>query len=349
MASGPTRGLLPPRKELSAGGKKVYKYQITNIGSSLTLGTFCHENGHMLCGYPDIYDYDYDSNGGAGGFCLMNSGGHGTNPVLISAYLKRAAGWTTTTELTSSSNLIGTLMATVGHADYNKIYRYANPAAPATEYFLFENRQKTGRDANIAASGIAIWHVDELGDQGQPEPRPQHLHANYEVTLVQADNLWHFQNDTNGGDSKDLYYLGNTAAAYTNTFSDNSSPDAHWWSGAASGLNVSSISSAGATMTLQFGLPANTILSRPRTAASTSTSDSTQTDHMGRQHHGQREDRALQGRRPAFRVCPPTKPTTAATRGRSPPGSPLATTTPSRSAAWTPRPMRIPATRRFPS
>ena len=39
----------------------------------LTLGTFCHENGHMLCGYPDIYDYDSDSEGGAGMFCLMNS------------------------------------------------------------------------------------------------------------------------------------------------------------------------------------------------------------------------------------------------------------------------------------
>ena len=250
---------LASTKELSGGGKKVSKYQITNIGSSLTLGTFCHENGHMLCGYPDIYDYDYDSVGGAGGFCLMNSGGHGTNPVLICAYLKRAAGWTTTTDLTSASSFTGTLVATVGDVDYNKIFRYPKPGT-ATEYFLFENRRKTGRDANIAASGIAIWHIDELGNKNNQSMLPNTSHANYEVTLVQADNLWHFQSDTNSGDSKDLYYLGNTAAAYTNTFNDNSAPHAHWWSGAASGLNVSNISAAGTTMTLQFGLPANTVV-----------------------------------------------------------------------------------------
>ena len=146
----------------------------------------------------------------------------------------------------------------MGHADYNKIYRYANPGT-TTEYFLFENRQKTGRDAGIPASGIAIWHIDELGNHNNQSLVPNTTHANYEVTLVQADNLWHFQSNTNSGDSKDLYYLGNTAAAYTNTFNDTSSPNAKWWSGAASGLNVYNFSSSGATMTLQFGLPANTI------------------------------------------------------------------------------------------
>ncbi|MCX8091529.1 MAG: M6 family metalloprotease domain-containing protein, partial [Verrucomicrobiae bacterium] len=47
-------------------GMSVFRYQITNIGNELEIGTFCHENGHMLCGYPDIYDYDYASSGGAG-------------------------------------------------------------------------------------------------------------------------------------------------------------------------------------------------------------------------------------------------------------------------------------------
>ena len=83
-------------QDLSPGGKKVWEYQISNIGSNLELGTFCHESGHLLCGFPDIYDYDSGvgaSSGGAGRFCLMNSGGHGGNPVQICAYLKRAAGW----------------------------------------------------------------------------------------------------------------------------------------------------------------------------------------------------------------------------------------------------------------
>ena len=70
-------------QELSPGGKKVWRYQITNIGNTLAIGTFCHENGHMLCGYPDIYDYEYDSVGGAGNFCLMDYGGFDHNPVQI--------------------------------------------------------------------------------------------------------------------------------------------------------------------------------------------------------------------------------------------------------------------------
>jgi M6 family metalloprotease-like protein/uncharacterized repeat protein (TIGR02543 family) len=241
-------------------GKSVYKYQLTNIGTSLAIGTFCHENGHMLCGYPDIYDYDYDAKGGAGGFCLMGTGAGTTNPVMTCAYLRRASGWTTVTELTSSSTLTGSLTATVGHADFNKIYRYANPAAPTTEYFLLENRQKTGRDANIGASGIAIWHVDQLGNRDNQSLIPNTSHANYECSLIQADNLWHFQSNTNSGDSKDLYYLGNTAAGYTNTFDDNTGPDANWWSGTPSGFRAYDFSSSGATMTFKVGLPPNSTM-----------------------------------------------------------------------------------------
>jgi len=245
--------------ELSLGdGKSLWKYQLTNIGGAPSIGTFCHENGHMLCGYPDLYDYDYDSKGGAGGFCLMGTGGNGTNPVMTCAYLRRASGWTSVTELTSSSTLTGSLTATVGHADFNKIYRYVNPAV-STEYFLIENRQKTGRDNNIGGSGIAIWHVDQLGNRDNQGLAANTTHANFECSLIQADNLWHFQTNTNAGDSKDLYYLGNTAAGYTNTFADNTAPDANWWSGTPSGLRLYDFSASGAAMTFKVGLPPNSV------------------------------------------------------------------------------------------
>jgi M6 family metalloprotease-like protein len=238
-------------------GKSVYKYQLTDIGSSLNIGTFCHENGHMLCGFPDIYDYGYDSTGGAGAFCLMNSGGGNT---LICAYLRRAAGWCTTTDFNNSTNFTASLTATVGHADFNKIYRYPNPAAPTTEYFLFENRQKTGRDSSIPASGIAIWHIDQLGNKDNQSRVRNTSHANYECTLIQADNLWHFNNDVNSGDSKDLYYLGNSASGYTNAFNDTTGPDANWWSGASSRLWAYNFSASGASMTFQLGVPTNTLV-----------------------------------------------------------------------------------------
>lgn len=233
-------------------GVKVYPYQITNIGSTLTLGTFCHENGHMLCDYPDIYDYDrvgndYDSKGGAGMFCLMNSGGSGGNPVQICAYLKRGSGWATTINLTSNSTLTASVTSAAG-AGFNTFYRFAKPGV-ATEYYLVENRQKSGRDANLPASGIAVWHIDELGNHNNQSLAYNSTHANYEVTLVQADNLWHFQNNVNSGDARDLYYSGNAAGGYTNAFTDATAPSARWWNGTASGLRFSNFSVSGSTMT----------------------------------------------------------------------------------------------------
>ncbi|HZV80850.1 MAG TPA: M6 family metalloprotease domain-containing protein, partial [Geobacteraceae bacterium] len=169
-------------------GKSVYLYQITNVGSSLELGTFCHENGHMLCDFPDLYDYGYDSVGGAGVFSLMGYGGSGTNPKQVDAYLKSAAGWATVTDLDSSSILTGTLVAAPG-SGYDNFYRYRRPGV-STEYFLLENRQKVGRDAGLPSAGIAVWHVDELGNRDNQSMTPNSLHRNYELTLVQADNLW---------------------------------------------------------------------------------------------------------------------------------------------------------------
>ncbi len=230
-------------------GVKIFPYQITNIGSSLELGTFCHENGHMLCGFPDIYDYGYDSVGGAGMFCLMDYGGGGGNPVQICAYLKRASGWATTVDLTSASTLTASLSASgVG---FNTFYRYVKPGV-STEYYLVENRQQSGRDTYIPASGIAIWHIDELGDKDNQNLAYNTAHANYEVTLVQADNLWHFQNNINAGDSLDLFYNGNAAFGYANQFNDLTAPCARWWDGSLSGVNFGSFSVNGPTMT--FGV-----------------------------------------------------------------------------------------------
>ncbi|HWH67822.1 MAG TPA: M6 family metalloprotease domain-containing protein, partial [Candidatus Sulfotelmatobacter sp.] len=240
--------------ELSPGGKKLYRYQVSNMGDRLELGTFCHENGHMLCGFPDLYDYDYDSRGGAADFCLMSYGSDlnaGRSPANVSAYLKRAAGWATTTDLDINSSIIGTVSARYG-TNFNHIYRYAKPGVP-TEYFLVECRHAINRDAYLPGSGIAVWHIDELGDRDDQSLVPNTSHRNYEVTLVQADNLWDFEKNRNMGDSKDLYYKGNTAAGYNNQLTDTSAPNAHWWDGSMSGLVLRDFSFAAADMTFIVG------------------------------------------------------------------------------------------------
>ena len=242
-------------------GKRLSRYQITNIGDDLTLGTFCHENGHMLCGYPDFYDYaddDTDSIGGTGNFCLMGYGGDDRNPVQVSAYLKAASGWADVVEVAPGDHRDAELTTSSLANAPNRFYRFEKPGTPK-EYFIIENRQKIGRDASIPGSGIAIWHIDEDGDKSNENRNYNTSHQNYEQTLVQADNQWHLHRRRdlagtgyNYGDANDLWYLGNSAASYANLFTDTSTPSARWWNGSSSTLRLEGFSANGNVMTFAF-------------------------------------------------------------------------------------------------
>lgn len=220
----------------AGGGKKFHDYQITNMGNELTLRTFCHENGHMICDYPDLYDYGYES-AGIGNYCLMCYGGNNKNPVQISAYLKNEAGWATTIK-----SITPGITASLSAAN-NDFYIYARNS---DEYFIIENRQKTGRDAFLPDAGLAVWHVDETASNNNEQMTPtQH----YECSLEQADNRFDLENKANGGDVEDLF-----SAPDNTVFSDTTSPNSKWWDGSNSGLNITRISASAATMT--FVVPA---------------------------------------------------------------------------------------------
>lgn len=215
-------------------GKLAFDYQITDMTSELSLGTFCHENGHMICDFPDLYDYGAES-AGIGRFCLMCAGGNVSpkNPTHINAYLKYRAGWAqAVTKVTAGLN------ATVA-AGENKFFIHRKNQ---TEYFIIENRYKRGRDDSLPGSGLAIWHVDELGDQ-QNEQMTSAFH--YECSLVQADGRNDLENDNqNLGDATGLFGMG-----VNEHFGNGTNPNASWWDGTPSGLDISRISVPGATMT----------------------------------------------------------------------------------------------------
>ncbi|HSI86700.1 MAG: M6 family metalloprotease domain-containing protein [Candidatus Methylacidiphilales bacterium] len=219
------------------GGARVKDYQISNMGTSLELGTFCHENGHMLCSFNDLYDPN-ESNG-VGRFCLMGAGGHGHNPSHVCAYLKAKAGWVTSmTPIFSGSG-----MTLTAHAGRNEFFIYRRNDS---EYFIIENRLRQGRDLNLPGSGLAIWHVDERGNNQNSERLPG-LH--YECTLIQADGRHDLENRFgNDGDMTDLFRSG-----VNNSFGPATTPGSHWWDGSPSGLDIRNISTAGTVMTFTVG------------------------------------------------------------------------------------------------
>ena len=215
-------------------GKSVFDYQFTDMSQQLTLGTFCHENGHMLCDYPDLYDYGSES-GGVGAFCLMCAGGNinEKNPTHISAYLKRLSGWASsvtpiqhdrTIALRSGSN------------------EFAMLAKNAEEYFILENRMKSGRDSSLPAQGLAVWHVDEAGDNSHEQMLSN---QHYELSLEQADGRFSLESSRTLGDATDLY--GQTNKRFT----DSTTPGSKWWDGTASNLSVFDISPPGTYMTFK--------------------------------------------------------------------------------------------------
>ncbi len=219
-------------------GMFIHDYQISDMSDSLSLRTFCHENGHMICDYPDLYDYGYESTG-VGEYCLMGSGGDDLNPTQICAYLKYKSGWAAS--VTDLARIQGTFNTTAGTNDFY-IYR-----KNMTEYFLLENRYQTGRDESLPASGLAIWQVDEQGDNNYEY---QHPDLHYECTLIQADNLWNLERGNNYGDNSDLFSAENNDAFNVTTL-----PSAYWWDNSAANLRIHSIGPADQTMIFTIPSP----------------------------------------------------------------------------------------------
>jgi len=216
-----------------ASGIFANDYQITNLGDELSLGTFCHENGHMLCDFPDLYDDDaVPESRGVGQYCLMCTGCavDEKNPANISGYLKYQAGWCEVTEIRGSLQASAT-------AARNQVFVHQKNA---NEYFVIENRHQSGRDAALPGSGLAIWHVDELADNSRQEMTAQ---SHYECSLEQADGEFHLEGNANDGDEADLFREGGNQR-----FDDTTTPNSRWWDGTASNLVVSGVGPAGPTI-----------------------------------------------------------------------------------------------------
>ena len=238
-------------KDVSGKTVQFADYQITPITSTPGIYTFCHENGHMLCGFPDLYNYESSISGnrGVGYFSLMFGSADKQNPPYFDAYLRAAAGWVEPQLLPSAG---GTVTVRANHTD---VWKYENPSNPK-EYYLIENRQQKGRDASIKASGVLIWRCNEDGNNCHPNPTT-YLSGfdsgvyrwNYELSLEQADGDYDLEQGANSGDSYDTWYKGNSLYDDNGVFSDDSIPTAKWRDASDSGLNLSNFSSNGDTMT----------------------------------------------------------------------------------------------------
>ena len=249
--------------DLRYGSMRTDLYLLTSLGRSpadLSIGTFCHENGHLLCRFPDMYDYgerdgDTAPSAGIGSYCLMGSGNHndfGRSPSPVSAYLRDLAGWC---DNEIDLSVAGSFNAE--HGDYNTVMKFRS--SKPNEYFLVENRSKTGLDRGLPASGLAVYHCDITGSN---ELQQGTATKHYQCALLQADGHRDLEMNVNQGDGTDLF-----GAIAGTALSADTSPNSREWDGRDSGLVISGIT--GPDQAIAFRTGASVVPPRTLTAAAT--------------------------------------------------------------------------------
>jgi len=241
----------PPK---SKDGVYIMDYSIQpeywSTPGDITCGVFCHELGHVF-GLPDLYDTDYSSRG-AGKWSLMSYGswggptGMGDYPAWLDAWSRIELGFDSYVNV--NSNINDAALEAVENG--GNIYRLWSSGAIGQEYFLVENRQKTGYDSYLPGSGLLVWHIDEAVlssmNPNDDEWYPGYTaNGHYGVALEQADGQYHQEKLVNSGDSGDPF----PGTSANSTFSPLSVPNTFAYSGANSYVVVDNISSSAAIMT----------------------------------------------------------------------------------------------------
>lgn len=234
---------------LQVGAVRTDMYLLTSLGrvpADLSIGTFCHENGHLLCRFPDMYDYgerDGDSvvSAGIGTYCLMGSGNHldfGRSPSPVCAYLRDLAGWC---DNEVDLQIAGNYQAK--HGDYKTVMKYRS--SKPNEYFLIENRSKMDLDRGAVGSGLAVYHCDI---QGSNELQHGTAAKHYQCALLQADGHCDLEINVNQGDGSDLF-----SETHGIALSAESAPHAREWDGRDSGLVIADIGAPGEIISFSSG------------------------------------------------------------------------------------------------
>lgn len=240
-------GIIPRQKD----GVYISNYSIQPefwiTPGDITIGVYAHETGHVF-GLPDLYDLDGSSRG-LGKWSLMANGSWngslGNSPAHFDAWCLSELGWCTPTIV--GDQMSGASLPAIETTPL--IYRLWPSGGGTNEYFLIENRQRTGYDASLPSAGMLIWHIDESQASNSNEWYPGHTSSgHYWVALEQADSLYQLEKNTSYGDAGDPF----PGSTNKTVFSAASKPNSDAYDGTHTYVTVTNISPSGATMTCDF-------------------------------------------------------------------------------------------------
>jgi len=226
-------GLWPHQSQLLSlfysNGTYIRKYQISDLGSAPSIQTFCHESGHLLFNWPDLYDVTNKSRG-VGSHCLMGRCiNDEANPVTPCLWLRWMEGWA---RVINVSGISGSMPVVLKVNSLTGIV-YKN-VRNMGEFWLLEARRRVGRNQNLPSEGLYIWHVDACSGSND---RPQGTcNEHYTVALMQADGRLDLEHNKNSGDSTDAFQKNTNSI-----FSGATQPAAFWWCSGEAPIMVSDI------------------------------------------------------------------------------------------------------------
>jgi M6 family metalloprotease-like protein len=227
---------------------QFYLYQMSAMGTNdniiSSVGTVVHENGHMIMGWPDLYPYDDDVVDVVGNYCVMATG----TQVMPNPQLRSSAGWIDVIDITKMN-------ADLSHvANSHVAYKYTRNAK---ESYFIEARRRNGRSANIpnGGDGLIIWHVHTDGQNTSIKasaPYPQ-------IKVIQANNPNSTTQAFPPGVGANSPFRSDGGSNNT-SFSSTTSPQALYYDGTTSNINLSMVSAVGNssnnyTMTFRIGTP----------------------------------------------------------------------------------------------
>ncbi len=223
-------------------GKRVWDFnlQLQNFLTSSSVGVLCHEFFHTL-GAPDLYHYNEEVFTPVGSWDLMEST---TNPPQhMGAFMKWKYGdWlpAPTVISTDGSYTLNPVTSSTGC-----FYRINSPYS-STEYFIVEYRRKTGTFENsIPGSGLLVYRINTNVAEGNADGPPD------EVYIYRPGGT-----TTANGTISSAHFSSNVGRTAINA---STNPSPFLTSGAAGGLSLSNIGSAGTTISFNNGVvaPAN--------------------------------------------------------------------------------------------
>jgi len=226
-------------EEYDADTTKIFGY--LTIPEDARLGVCAHELGHLLFGWPDLYDIDNSSNG-LGDWCLMAGGSwngieQGDTPAHPSAWCKAQQSWVEVVTPTADDDVT----AIPDVKDAHKVWRLWTEGRSGQEYFLVENRQRVRFDEHLPGDGLLVWHIDDSTEDNSNE-------NHYKVALVQADGLRALETRESEGDDGDPF----PGSSGNRSFNGGSSPSSNSYAGADTFVSITEISDPAPEMTARF-------------------------------------------------------------------------------------------------